>query len=248
MTIAVCPYKKGSASARELANGLTEALGRKVWRVRNTAPRNVKRTVINWGSTQPINGKVVINHPSSVQVASNKSLAFAAMNDAVPVPAWTCQEGTVKELFNFSRTVVARTILNGHSGQGIVIFGKDDPIPKAPLYTAYIPKKKEFRVHVFRDKIVDVVQKRKVNGYEGGSPHIRTHNNGWVFCRENLEYDPSLLTYAINAVAALKLDFGAVDIVYNEKKNVYYVLEVNTAPGLEGQTVKSYVDVFKELV
>ena len=42
-------------------------------------------------------------------------------------------------------------------------------------------------------------------------------------------------------MAALNLSFGAVDIIYNGLDNAYYALEVNTAPGIEGETMFSYV-------
>jgi D-alanine-D-alanine ligase-like ATP-grasp enzyme len=44
------------------------------------------------------------------------------------------------------------------------------------------------------------------------------------------------------------LDFGAIDIIYNESRDQAYVLEVNTAPGLTGQTIQSYADAFRHLV
>ena len=44
---------------------------------------------------------------------------------------------------------------------------------------------------------------------------------------------------AIKAVEALDLDFGAVDIIETRQGEIF-VLEVNTAPGLEGKTVESY--------
>ena len=59
--------------------------------------------------------------------------------------------------------------------------------------------------------------------------------------------DPVRDTIAVNAVKALGLDFGAVDIIYNEKENQYYVLEVNTAPGLEGTTLIKYAERFSKL-
>jgi D-alanine-D-alanine ligase-like ATP-grasp enzyme len=46
------------------------------------------------------------------------------------------------------------------------------------------------------------------------------------------------------AVNHLGLDFGAVDMIYNAKRNTYYVLEVNTACGLAGETLNKYVEVF----
>jgi hypothetical protein len=42
----------------------------------------------------------------------------------------------------------------------------------------------------------------------------------------------------------LELDFGAVDLIWNENQNVVYVLEVNTAPGMEGTTLENYCDAF----
>jgi glutathione synthase/RimK-type ligase-like ATP-grasp enzyme len=46
-----------------------------------------------------------------------------------------------------------------------------------------------------------------------------------------------------DSALALGLDFGAVDIIQDDGGN-FYVLEVNTAPGLEGQTIKSYAEGF----
>jgi hypothetical protein len=75
---------------------------------------------------------------------------------------------------------------------------------------------------------------------------IRSHSNGWVFCREDVEISPMLIATARGAVEALGLDFGAVDIIYNQHENQYYVLEVNTAPGLEGQSVVDYTRAINE--
>jgi glutathione synthase/RimK-type ligase-like ATP-grasp enzyme len=47
------------------------------------------------------------------------------------------------------------------------------------------------------------------------------------------------------AVAALGLDFGGVDVIWNERRQMAYVLEVNTACGLEGQTVNDYAEAFR---
>jgi D-alanine-D-alanine ligase-like ATP-grasp enzyme len=53
---------------------------------------------------------------------------------------------------------------------------------------------------------------------------------------------------ALLAIEACGLDFGAVDIIFNERKQTAFVLEVNTAPGLTGQTVAGYVERFKEIL
>ena len=52
---------------------------------------------------------------------------------------------------------------------------------------------------------------------------------------------------AIDSVAALRLDFGAVDIIWNKRHDRYYTLEVNTAPGLEGTTLERYSNAIRRL-
>jgi D-alanine-D-alanine ligase-like ATP-grasp enzyme len=69
-----------------------------------------------------------------------------------------------------------------------------------------------------------------------------------VFCREQVEWTEPLVTEAQKAVNALGLDFGAVDIIYNGHEDKYYVLEVNTAPGMEGETMFSYVCSFLNIM
>jgi D-alanine-D-alanine ligase-like ATP-grasp enzyme len=49
---------------------------------------------------------------------------------------------------------------------------------------------------------------------------------------------------AIKAVNCLGLYFGAADVIWNDKEQRAYVLEVNTAPGLEGTTLENYANAF----
>ena len=137
---------------------------------------------------------------------------------------------------------MVRSTLTGHSGVGISLCTSNDDVPQAPLYVKYIPKRKEFRVHVIFGKVVDIQQKRKREGFENANFQVRNHANGWVYCRENLEEPTGLREAALRSVEELGLDFGAVDIIWNEKHNRCYVLEVNTAPGLEGTSVNIYAD------
>jgi len=77
---------------------------------------------------------------------------------------------------------------------------------------------------------------------------VRNHANGWVYCRDNINPDSSVISNSLDAVAALGLDFGAVDVIWNEHHQKAWVLEVNTAPGLEGTTLTKYVSAINKVM
>jgi D-alanine-D-alanine ligase-like ATP-grasp enzyme len=113
----------------------------------------------------------------------------------------------------------------------------------------YKKKRHEYRVHFFKVgqnkfEIIDVTQKKKRKGFENVDTKIRNHKNGWVYAREDINEPQDLRTQALNAAFASDLDFGAVDLIWNEHENKCYVLEVNTAPGLTGTTLSAYVNAF----
>lgn len=124
---------------------------------------------------------------------------------------------------------------------------KDNPksFVKAPLYTKYVPKKDEYRVHVVAGKVIDVQRKALRNGWleeHGGDVNYKVRNlaNGFVYVRQDVVAPKQVMEEPVKAMEILKLDFGAVDVVYNAKKESAYVLEINTAPGLEGTSVDNY--------
>lgn len=171
---------------------------------------------------------------------------FAAAG--ISCPAFTTDPNGVDALG--SKCVFARTLINSTNGRGIVEFEVGQPVPRAPLYTAYIPKKAEYRVHVLNGKVVDVQQKRKKAGEdaaENRNTRIRNVSNGYVYCRDNVHPPENINELAISAVAACGYVYGAVDIIYNEKKNQCYVLEVNSRPGLMGTTIQKYAQAVKEM-
>ena len=241
----VYPYLVGSKSALAIADGLDCLM----LKVKSPYKAKAGDLVVNWGNgVIPEWNKPEIewlNHPSAVTVAANKKKTFLEFaKEGVACPDFTSD---IDEVFKWLKkgTVFARTKLTGHSGQGIVVLDKGtEEIPNAPLYVKYKKKAREFRVHVFKNEIIDVQEKRKKVDFDGErNNQIRSHDNGWVFCREGLdEYDKeTLFDIALDAVSALGLDFGAVDIIYNAHEHKYYALEVNTAPGIEGETMFSYV-------
>lgn len=189
------------------------------------------------------------NRPYAVQLASNKLYTFSQFrHNNVPCPPWTTSKETAASWIDDGKSVVCRTSVTSHSGNGIVFADTKEQLEQvtAPLYTQYIKKKKEFRVHVFKGTVIDVQEKRRNTDVENVDYRIRNHAGGFVFCRDSISEPSSLRSVANQAVSALGLDFGAVDIIWNEKQDACYALEVNTAPGLEGSTLTAYTNAFKK--
>jgi glutathione synthase/RimK-type ligase-like ATP-grasp enzyme len=213
------------------------------------------KQLINWGSSRmpanwpwPTDG---LNHPQAVNVAGNKLNTFRALAEAnISIPEYTTDPNNAFEWIVEGHSVVERHVLRGHSGEGIRIARSIDELSDCPLYVKYKKKKNEYRVHVFKGTVLFVQEKRRERDRERTADEsmIRSHQHGWNFCRENVFETTALHTLAISAVDALELDFGAVDIIYNQREDQYYVLEVNTAPGLEGQSLTDYANAFVGLL
>ena len=208
--------------------------------------------IVNWGVTEVPEDFFVrtklLNHPDAVALAVNKIETLKALNAAdVPTLEWCT---TLNDAWDWQRendTVIARRTVTGTNGNGIVVCGKLDIIPPAPLYTRYFKGLYEFRIHVVNGKVIDRAEKRRREGEEANN-EVRNHDNGWVFCREGVESIPMVDDASIRAVAALGLDFGAVDIKCNRQYGKCAVLEVNTAPGMEGTTLERYAAALREAV
>jgi glutathione synthase/RimK-type ligase-like ATP-grasp enzyme len=249
MAIKVFPYRVGSRGARELA----EALGGRVLRRNNSKYRfREGDLVINWGASDcPFKGRGVANQPDAIEPASNKLKCFNLMKDAgVSIPKfWTRKEDIPNDAF----PIMCRTKLQAHSGAGIVVAERRDQLVNAPLYTQYVKKKHEYRVHCLRKpgagetSIITVQRKAKKNGVEDANFMVRNLDNGFVYVENDIAPE-GVEDEAKKALEATGLAFGAVDVIYNQHQNKAYVLEINTAPGLEERTAEYYARAFKEIV
>jgi hypothetical protein len=211
----------------------------------NGKPPKPNDLIINWGSTKLVFNDRLLNHPLAVERASNKLKAFIDMEaGGVQTVEWTQFKGLAQDWADENHVVVCRTVLTGHSGHGISIVDKKQLVPDAPLYTKYVFKDKEFRVHVVNNQVIDTQRKIKDPNREVLDWKVRSHENGFMYVRGNILPDIIRDELAIQTVTVLNLDFGAVDII-QDKHGKYYVLEVNTAPGLEGKTVELYAEAFR---
>ena len=239
--IVIVPYNMASKGAKNLRNALRIAQKKPVLYVPPTSMKYQPRWtdyVINWGNK--------LNFFKKIE-ANNKVFEHNHVN----IPEWTTDPDIVRDWLADGDMVFARKILVGHSGAGIVIIGPDHngPLPTAPLYVKYKKKRHEYRVHFAQEDggaytVIDVTQKKKRKGFENVDTKIRNHQNGWIYAREDIYLPQDLKTQALNAAFCSALPFGAVDLIWNEKENKSYVLEINSAPGIEGTTLQNYVNFF----
>lgn len=239
--------------ASEGAKSLANTLGIRRIRHKNSKfSGDLNKTVINWGSsdTPPeVNKCNVYNRPSSISIAINKLRFFEVCKEAdVRVPDFSSKIEDALQWVKDGRTAVCRTVLRGMGGKGIVMADNANQVVKAPLYTAYVKKKKEFRIHCTsiggKDTIFDAQEKAKKHEVEHVDYRIRNLENGFVFKRKDIDVPDDVNKQALAAFKASGLDFGAVDVIWNDAEEQAYVLEANTAPGLEGQTLQSYAKIF----
>lgn len=228
------------------AKALAEALG-----IRRVSPEYCKlsvlkkATAINWGCSSIeaySRYEDIINHPFAVSIAVNKLSTLKKLHEeGVPTPNFAVsKKQALAEWANNDTVVFARTSLTGSGGDGIVV-GPLKDAPEAPLYTNLFEKRSyEFRVHVFPEQGKTLLgEKRKAKdspANTGTDKYVRSNRNGWVFCYNDLASPKAIQVWAnqtaMDAVSALGLDFGAVDIVWSDASKSGVVLEVNSAPGL----------------
>lgn len=221
---------KGSQSAKRLAQELSAKVGYKVYR-----------------STKDFPKKQALTYGQGVDKLAQFKW-FAA--NGVPALEFTTEQEKFKEWIDAGFTVFGRSLLNASCGKGIHVFDQlnawDGHHPICPVYTLYKKKKREFRVHVFRDQVVRVVEKKLRKDWDGPrESKIRNLANGFVFC--SCENEPTgIRELALLASKCVASDFRGVDIGFNEKHGELFVIEVNSAPGIEGTNLTSYVQTILE--
>lgn len=250
-----------SDTARELSKRLNarRLFGTSANRLRSLAGA----LVVNYGTghnpTFNLGAKsVVLNKPEAVLRAISKRSSYEAfLSKSVPTLDFTRDKGVASAwLQEGSGVLCRRDGLSG--GAGIVFVPKGSKsLPDADFYTKYFAKTHEYRAHVFSGRLIDLTQKRLQNGAskDANAPAetriVRSLENGWVHAHGEI-YTPGdvrsrIEKLAVDALGALGLDFGAVDVLakfsdkHPNQPPVLVVCEVNTAPGLANEvTLKAY--------
>lgn len=249
MSIYIKPPSRASKSAKDLA----EALGvKRIKRVGSKVKGSPEDILVNWGNPNYEesleNYGKVLNSPENVKEAISKLTCLQILEDnGVMVPSFTDSFNAAVRRNSMGIELVARTVLNGSGGAGIEVVPPNsnmDHLSECPLFVDYIKKKYEYRVHVFNGEVL-VNKKVRVLDVpdEKVNWKIRNLEGGFIYSRHfDTPVPNKVVRNAKIAVNSLGLTFGAVDVIYNERHDRAYVLEVNTAPGIQGEVLDWYAD------
>lgn len=256
------PPRRASQSAREIAGRLGARL------IRRTNSRYRYRPghrIINWGNPLPIDAPLtyVYNTPEAVALAIDKPSTWITLKThGVPTVEYTWDHAeALRWMREDNARVMARRQLRASQGRGIEVYSRDGTAHTQPMFEmfdeggvyvkvfGYNPQHvTEYRCAVCNGEVIDFAQKKRRSNHEGRiDPYIRSHRNGWVFCREAVDLPDHAAIAATEAVEALGLDFGAVDLGVHGDGGVC-IYEVNTAPGIEGTSHTRWADALGQLV
>lgn len=213
-----------SASLKAIAVGLSTHFQRKVWR---TTKVSKIRQQFRYGQ--------------SVDKLTQYQWFF---DNEIPALNFTDDFLTAHEWLQDGYVVFGRKYLNASCGKGIVVIepGTED-LPICPVYTQYKKKKREFRVHVFKDQVVAVTEKKRRKEFNGvRDTKIRNLANGYVFVQAVEDEPDGLRELALRAAKVSPSDFRGVDVGYNQLKDELFVIEVNSAPGIQGSNINKYLE------
>ena len=109
----------------------------------------------------------------------------------------------------------------------------------------YIPNKGDLRVLVL-DEVASLVIRRTGNG----SSHLNNTSQGGVAEIVPLnDIEPDILRMAERAAKLLKLQVAGVDVMYDERTNEPYLLEVNNAPQISsGSFIDEKADLYANMI
>lgn len=205
--------------------------------------------LIRWGSQAPylppsaaLSSTRIVNKADALAKASDKYLSLQLLRDAgVRVPNFSEDPEELQYPFLGRRRQHAR------GTDVVLVLQKGDILRRSrDYYVQYIPTTREFRLHVVGGKVIRT-QGKFLDRPELAVPWIRNYATGYRFRAPRRQLNGSRVEAAVNAVRALGLDFGAVDLLIGND-GLEYVLEVNTAPSCSPLTARQYVTEFQRLL
>lgn len=195
-----------------------------------------------------------LNTPEQVKISANKIKTFEALEyyEIPHLPYHTTRDAAQARQLD-GVTMVARTMLTGSRGAGIVVVKPDQRLPEASLYTELMRRKglREYRVWFVGDTVIDVACKKRwrkarlaaagIDPADRMKQLVRTHGNGWVFARKLPTWTRDWAGFkdmVAQVVEAGILYWGCVDALVDSETGDWWVIEVNSAPGMKDKRTR----------
>lgn len=198
--------------------------------------------LIRWGSRSGAGWtprETVINSRSALNDNSDKLESLRSLDNAgIPVPNYTSNRDDFGDSIDYPLLGRSRDHARGED-INLIMQWRDAYLTDNDYFVEYIPTDFEYRAHVVNGEVVQTYEKR-LQSEADNHPYIRNSETGWIFVEPREE--PPDESLATDAVGALGLDFGAVDIIREEDTGEEYVLEVNSAPSLDAVNIERYGD------
>lgn len=189
----------------------------------------------------PTNDTLTLNYGNAV-LKTDQYQFFKDNN--IPHPEWTTDPNVAKSWIRDGSIVVCRNRVRGQAGNGISLATNLDELVESKVYTKYIPKKREFRVNIFKDTVVNIREKVGRAGAE--NTKIRTPSNGYSTVKLRTPAPAGIEDLAKAAAKVSQSDFKGVDVCYNQLRNYLFVLEVNSGPAIEGASIQDYANAIRQ--
>lgn len=229
-----------------LKHELEESLGEKI-KV-TTHPEKVKNLIIRYGcSAGSFNPEANLNSSDFIRIlVDKKRFSDLLLEHQIYTPNFSKNLEEIKDF-----PIVIRETLHSSKGRGIHIVETRENFDKIWnnrfYWTNYIQMKYELRVHILGGKIVKVFKKcwHNENKEEEKYP-IRTNEN-YSFVLQNMEKYKKLPKLVEKLSEIFGNDcFYSLDLGWDDHKKDYFILEANSAPGLNSLTCKLYAEFFIE--
>jgi glutathione synthase/RimK-type ligase-like ATP-grasp enzyme len=223
--------------AQESAQFLAESLGADYVNPYETDKRNFTGwdIVFNYGFSRKIKSNKVFNNPENVQISRDKVACLQVLKGKCKTIDFTLSKEEASKWIEVGEIVVARAQVKGDNGKGLVYCYTQEDLNKteAKFWTKYQDHTHEFRVNVWKGKVVSIYNK------------VRKNDHFKFELYRGQEEHPQLVHIAKHCYDNIGLDWMGLDLLCTNKGELHF-LEANSAPILFPYTCKRLINLIKQ--
>lgn len=206
------------------------------------------KLLLRWGNTEQytnLRAEKELNSIDAVKLATNKLEMLNILTAAgISTPQFNSDPALTTQFMDKSENQYIR------NKRGVVRYGNDfNPVSDSYYSQPIKFKRREYRVHVFCGKVIGIYEKIPlIEGAENRPKLFKSDTCRFVRCDGDISrVDQAAQTLCIEAVKALGLDVGGVDLIRDKNKK-FFICEVNSSPGLNSQMVERYTKEINKLI